>query len=66
METASYKLVYSDEYLDHLKKHIKSGQKKILAKIDNFLDELETHPTTGTGQAEPLKGYGKRNVYSRQ
>lgn len=62
MEDETYKLKYSDEYL----KHLKSGQRKVLAKIDSLLDEIETHPTTGTGQVEPLKGYGERNVYSRR
>ena len=28
-----------------------------LCKKKITLDELETHPTTGTGQVEPLKGY---------
>ena len=64
MEEETYKLKYSDEYLNHLEKHLKSGQKKLLVKIDSLLDELEVHPTTGTGQVEPLKGYGERNVYS--
>jgi len=66
MEEETYKLKYSDEYLDHIEKHLKSGQKKLLIKINSLLDELETHPTTGTGQVEPLKGYGERNVYSRR
>ena len=66
MEEETYKLKYSDEYLNHLEKHLKSGQKKLLVKIDSLLDELEVHPTTGTGQVEPLKGYGERNVYSRR
>lgn len=66
MEEETYKLKYSDEYLNHLEKHLKSGQKKLLVKIDSLLDELEVHPTIGTGQVEPLKGYGERNVYSRR
>ena len=66
MEEETYKLKYSDEYLNHLEKHLKSGQKKLLVKIDSLLDELEVHPTTGTGQVEPLKGYCERNVYSRR
>lgn len=66
MEEETYKLKYSDEYLNHLEKHLKSGQKKLLVKIDSLLDELEVLPTTGTGQVEPLKGYGERNVYSRR
>ena len=66
MEEETYKLKYSDEYLNHLEKHLKSGQKKLLVKIDSLLDELEVHTSTGTGQVEPLKGYGERNVYSRR
>lgn len=66
MEEETCKLKYSDEYLNHLEKHLKSGQKKLLVKIDSLLDELEVHPTTGTGQVELLKGYGERNVYSRR
>ena len=66
MEEETYKLKYSDEYLNHLEKQLKAGQKKLLVKIDSLLDELEVHPTTGTGQVEPLKGYGERNVYSRR
>lgn len=45
MEEEIYKLKYSDEYLDHIEKHLKSGQKKLLIKINSLLDELETHPT---------------------
>lgn len=44
----------------------KSGQKKNLEKIDALLDEIELHPTTGTGKPEALKGYGERSVYSRR
>lgn len=66
MENQIYDLEYSDEYLEHLEKFQKSGQKKLLVKIDDFLDEIELHPTTGTGKPEPLKGYGERNVYSRR
>ena len=66
MEEETYKLKYSDEYLNHLEKHLKSGQKKLLVKIDSLLDELEVHPTTGTGPVDPRKGSGERNVYSRR
>lgn len=34
----------------------KSGQKKDIAKIFSLFQELEEHPTTGTGQVEQLKG----------
>lgn len=34
----------------------KSGNKAIIEKIKTLLLELAEHPTTGTGQAEALKG----------
>jgi toxin YoeB len=35
----------------------KSGDKKILLKIDKLLNELRDHPTIGTGKPERLKHY---------
>lgn len=65
-EQEYYSFEYSDKYPLHIEFHKKSGQKKNLDKIATFLHELEEHPTTGTGQVEPLKGYGERSVYSRR
>lgn len=66
MEDIFYEIIFSDEYLDDIGTHQKAGQKIILKKIATFLLELKENPTTGTGQVEPLKGYGERNVYSRR
>ena len=52
----SYELILSKEAKQHLKEWQKSGQKKTLVRIANLLEELREHPTTGTGQIEPLKG----------
>lgn len=65
-EEKKYEIDYSEEYFKGLEKHEQSGQKSIFLKIDKFLDELELHPTIGTGKVEPLKGYGDRNVFSRR
>jgi len=35
----------------------KSGDKKILIKIDKLLNELREHPTSGIGKPEQLKYY---------
>ena len=35
----------------------KSGDKKILIKINKLLDELRNHPAFGTGKPEQLKHY---------
>jgi toxin YoeB len=40
-----------------IEKFKKTGNKKILQKIDTLLDELRQHPTSGTGKPEQLKHY---------
>lgn len=52
----SYTLVLSEEAARHLREWSKSGQKKTLRKIAVLFEELEQHPTTGTGRVEQLKG----------
>lgn len=61
-----YQVEYAPDYFDDIKKHQKSGQKLLLKKIASFLLEIQIHPTTGTGQVEPLKGYKERTIYSRR
>ncbi len=51
-----YELILQPEAEKHLEEWKKSGQKKILRKIADLFLELQTHPTTGTGQVEQLKG----------
>lgn len=62
----TFELIYSDEYLLDLEKHLKSGQKNILKKINDLLDELEISPKTGIGKPEILKGFSDRLIYSRR
>lgn len=52
----SYKLLFTREAEKQLLEWKKSGQKKDLLKILSLFQELEKHPTTGTGQVEALKG----------
>lgn len=51
-----YTLVLSPNAEKQLVEWQKSGQKKDIAKISSLFQELEEHPTTGTGQVEQLKG----------
>lgn len=51
-----YKLVLTEEAEKQLLLWKKSGQKKDIQKILSLFQELEDHPTTGTGQVEALKG----------
>ncbi|AVM48987.1 Txe/YoeB family addiction module toxin [Capnocytophaga sp. oral taxon 878] len=62
----TYTTSYSDEFLKDIKKFTKSGNKQILAKIAELLQELRTLPKVGTGKPEALKGYGKREIWSRR
>lgn len=53
----SFEIQYTDDAENDLEKHRKSGNKKLLKKIDELLDELRKHPKTGTGKPEQLKHY---------
>lgn len=52
----SYKILLTKKAEEHLKEWKKSGQKKTLLKIISLFEELQLHPTSGTGQVEQLKG----------
>lgn len=61
----NYTLEFSDNALEDIEKHKKSGDQSVLKKIQQLLNELREHPTTGTGQPERLK-YGLAGLYSRK
>ena len=60
-----YKLLFSRNALDDIRFHRKSGDRVVLAKIDQLLNELLLHPSTGTGQPEKLK-YELSGKFSRR
>ena len=51
-----YCVEFSVEALDDIKRLEKSGDKKALQKLKVLFEELEIHPTTGTGKPEQLSG----------
>lgn len=51
-----YFVDFTSRALQGLKKLEKTGEKAALKKLNALLDELEAHPTTGTGKPERLKG----------
>jgi toxin YoeB len=61
----SFEIEYTDVAYSDLEKHKKSGDKKILLKIDILLNELRENPTVGTGKPEKLKHY-KIPTWSRR
>lgn len=61
----SYEIELTDEANSDIEKHKKSGDKKLLIKIDKLFNELREHPTSGTGKPEKLKHY-KIATWSRR
>ncbi len=50
---------------EHINKHLKAGDKKLVVKINTILLELEEKPRIGIGKPEQLKGFS-REVWSRR
>ena len=59
-EIKEYSLEETEVFSEEMEKHISSGQKKIVERILNLIEEIKIHPTTGTGKVERLKGKGER------
>ncbi len=53
----TFELELTPEAENDIEKHILSGDKKVLIKINKLFDELREHPMTGTGKPERLKYY---------
>lgn len=60
-----YKLRLTPNAIKDIKRHKKSGDKKLLQKIGVLLEELIEHPRTGTGKPEKLK-HDLEGFYSRR
>ena len=52
-----YLLEYSDEAIEGMRKHQKSGDKQAIKKLDKLLEEIELNPKSGTGNPERLKHF---------
>ncbi len=60
-----YRLRYKASAEKQIEKHIKSGNKAVINKINKILKELEEHPEIGTGKPEQLK-YELSGFWSRR
>ena len=60
-----YKIDFKDQAKEELKRHKKSGQKLLLAKIERFTLECLKDPRSGTGKPEQLR-YRKFETWSRE
>ncbi len=61
----SYTLEFTQTALSDIEKHKKAGDRAILTKINQLLNELMEHPRTGTGQPKKLK-HDLDGLYSRR
>lgn len=61
----SYVIELTKTALEDIERHKKSGDLKVLKKIDELLNELLEHPHSGTGQPEILKNQTEA-TYSRR
>lgn len=64
--TPIYEIRYSQKALEDIAYFKKLGDVAIKRKISRFIEELEQHPSIGTGQVEALKhdlsGYWSRRI----
>lgn len=60
-----YEIILAPKIIDDIKRFKKSGDRRLLKKLSSLLEELELHPTTGTGKPEQLKHY-RVPTYSRR
>ena len=61
----TYKIVFKKQAEEDILRLQKSGDKQAIIKLTKLLEELETHPTTGTGKPKRLAGTGG-NHWSRR
>ncbi|SDA96718.1 toxin YoeB [Algoriphagus alkaliphilus] len=50
-----FELFFTEKALKGIDRIKKSGNRKLLVKLEKLLDELEEHPYSGTGKPELLK-----------
>ena len=60
-----FRVIIAENAILDIKRHIKSGNKASIKKIEAILIELENHPHTGIGQPEQLK-YNFAGKWSRR
>lgn len=60
-----YFVQWGEEVEEQIHSFRKSGNKFAVKKIEQFVNELEMHPFTGTGKPEPLK-HNLSGMWSRR
>ncbi|HHU96348.1 MAG: Txe/YoeB family addiction module toxin [Bacteroidota bacterium] len=60
-----YIIEYKEQFIKDVLNHKKAGRNTILMKVNSLVNELEKHPTFGTGKPEALKG-NRKGQWSRR
>lgn len=60
-----YIVIFDDDARKEIRAHHKSGDRATIRKLEAILQELTTHPYSGTGQPERLK-YDLKGFWSRR
>lgn len=61
----NFELVFQEVFLKDVERYKKSGQNKLLLKIEMFISEIGENPRKGTGKPEQLKFF-KYETWSRR
>ncbi|MBK7742124.1 MAG: Txe/YoeB family addiction module toxin [Saprospiraceae bacterium] len=61
----SFTLEFTKTALEDIENHKLAGDKKVLRKLEQLLNELREHPLTGTGRPEALR-HDLQGLYSRR
>lgn len=59
----SFTLEFTKTALEDIENHKLAGDKKVLRKLEQLLNELREHPLTGTGRPEALR-HDLQGLYS--
>ncbi len=61
-----YKVLLQPQFKQDIKQHNRAGDKKLIKKIEQLLEDLSEHPRFGIGKPEPLKGFDDLEIWSRR
>lgn len=62
----NYSLILTPRAVKELDNLKRSGQKKLVSKVADLMDELIIDPRAGTGKPERLKHYSDGEMWSRR
>ena len=61
-----YSLSFTQKAVEDIRTIKKSGNRPMIKKLTELLNEIREHPRSGTGQVERLKHYRNTDTWSRR